>query len=179
MPRTLQKVHKHIAKKRHGVVDSLHENSRDARRLRRAGARDDRLSRHTAMVLKARQPYMDRIEYFHEAVQAIDQPLSDAELAEIVTQCINRDAEELEKLQQERRKGRPPIKREEALTQRTETEQKEFKTGFWVPELGDADVLHALKHWNGEWTGLSSMKFCRLTQDGVKQSSSFPPKGMS
>lgn len=56
MPRTLQKVHKQIAKKR-GAVDALHEFSRDARRLRRAGARDDRLNRHTSAVLKARQPY--------------------------------------------------------------------------------------------------------------------------
>ena len=56
MPRTLQKVHKHISKKR-GVVDSLHENSRDAQRLRRAGARDERLTRHAAISLRARQPY--------------------------------------------------------------------------------------------------------------------------
>jgi len=54
--RTLQKVHKHISKKR-GVVDSLHENSRDARRLRRAGHRDDRLSRHNTITMRARQPY--------------------------------------------------------------------------------------------------------------------------
>lgn len=56
MPRTLQKVQKQISKKR-GAVNSLHENSRDAQRLRRAGARDDRLTRHTAISLKARQPY--------------------------------------------------------------------------------------------------------------------------
>lgn len=56
MPRTLQKVQKHISKKR-GAANSLHENSRDAQRLRRAGARDDRLIRHTAISLKARQPY--------------------------------------------------------------------------------------------------------------------------
>jgi translation machinery-associated protein 16 len=65
------------------------------------------------------------------------------------------------------------------LSQRTETEEKEFKTGFWLPDLGDADVLHALKHWNGHWAGLSSVKFIRITQEGVKQTSSFPPKGMS
>lgn len=54
--RNLQKVHKHISKKR-GVLDSLHENSRDAQRLRRAGARDDRLNRHAAITQRARQPY--------------------------------------------------------------------------------------------------------------------------
>ncbi|KAJ5289041.1 hypothetical protein N7478_002071 [Penicillium angulare] len=178
MPRTLQKVHKQIAKKR-GAVDALHEFSRDARRLRRAGARDDRLIRHTSAVMKARQPYMERIEYFHDAVQAIEEPLTDSGLAEVVNKCINRDAEEIAELHQERRKGRPPTRREEALKQRTQTEEKEFKTGFWMPDLGEEDALLKLKHWNGEWTALSSAKFIRLCQDGSKQESSFPPKGMS
>lgn len=93
--------------------------------------------------------------------------------------CISRDEEELAQLQQERRKGRPPIRREEALTQRTQTEEKEFKTGFWMPDMSDEDVLVALKAWNGKWSGLSPLKFIRLTQAGVKQSSSFPPKSIS
>lgn len=53
---SLSKVHKHISKKR-GAMDSMHENSRDARRLRRAGSREERLSHHAGMTLKARQPY--------------------------------------------------------------------------------------------------------------------------
>lgn len=92
---------------------------------------------------------------------------------------INRDEEELTQLQQERRKGRPPIRREEALTQRVETEQKEFKTGFWVPDLSDLDTLLGLKNWNRQWSGLSQLTFVRLTQTGDKQSSSFPPKSIS
>lgn len=53
---SLSKVHKHISKKR-GSMDSMHENSRDAKRLRRAGSREERLSHHASMTLKARQPY--------------------------------------------------------------------------------------------------------------------------
>ncbi|KAJ5711724.1 hypothetical protein N7488_005880 [Penicillium malachiteum] len=178
MPRTLQKVHKQIAKKR-GAVDALHEFSRDARRLRRAGARDDRLVHHTSAVLKARQPYMERLHYFFDAIQTTEQPLTDAELGELVKKCIYRDAEEIAELEKERRKGRPPTRREEALKQRTQTEEKEFKTGFWMPDLGDEETLLKLKHWNGEWTALSSAKFARLLNTGGKQSSSFPPKSMS
>ncbi|KAJ5594194.1 uncharacterized protein N7459_000402 [Penicillium hispanicum] len=178
MPVTLQKVQKHISKKR-GVADSLHENSRDAQRLRRAGARDDRLSRHASITLRARQPYVDRIEYFHDAIQAVSEPLSDSEIEEMIMKCIHRDGEEIAQLEKERRKGRPPSKREEALKQRTQTEEKELKTGFWLPDLGDPDVLIALKHWNGEWSGLSTLKFVRFTREGGKKASSFPPKGMS
>ncbi|GLI75533.1 translation machinery-associated protein 16 [Penicillium ochrochloron] len=175
---SLSKVHKNISKKR-GSMDSMHENSRDAKRLRRAGSREERLSHHASMTLKARQPYLERIHYFHEAVQSIEEPLSDDQLSEMILKCIHRDEEEIAQLKSERRKGRPPTRREELLNQRTETEEKEFKTGFWLPELGDADVLHALKHWNRHWAGLSSLKFIRITQEGLKQASSFPPKGMS
>ncbi|KAJ6111833.1 hypothetical protein N7523_007894 [Penicillium sp. IBT 18751x] len=176
--RNLQKVQKHITKKR-GAVGSMHENSRDAHRLRRAGARDERLIKHGQNVDKGRRPYLDRIWYFYEAAQSLENPLSETELSEMVIKYINRDEEELTQLQQERRKGRPPIRREEALTQRVETEQKEFKTGFWMPDMSDLDVLLGLKNWNRQWSGLSQLKFVRLTQAGDKQSSSFPPKSIS
>jgi translation machinery-associated protein 16 len=48
-----------------------------------------------------------------------------------------------------------------------------------MPDLSQEDVVKALFKWNGNWSGLSSMKFIRLTKDGGKQASSFPPKGLS
>ena len=140
---------------------------------------------------------VERIQYFHDVVQTVEEPLSDAQLAEMIQKyvhhhafplsdsrlicyrCIHRDQEEIAQLKSERRKGRPPTRREELLSQRTETEEKEFKTGFWVPDLTQMDVLLALKHWNGDWSGLSPMKFVRLVQGGEKKESTFPPKGMS
>ena len=92
---------------------------------------------------------------------------------------INRDVPEIEQLQHERRKGRPPSKREEALLQRTDTENKELKTGFWMPDLSNEDVVKALPRWNQVWSSLSAMKFIRFTSDGGKQPSTFPPKGLS
>lgn len=44
MPKSFNKVHKQISKKR-GAVEALHENSRDAKRLNRANARDSRVAR--------------------------------------------------------------------------------------------------------------------------------------
>lgn len=92
---------------------------------------------------------------------------------------INRSVPEIEQLQSERRKGRPPTRREEALLQRTDVENKEFQTGFWLPDLSHVDGVKALASWNGDWSALSAMKFIRLTKDGNKQSSAFPPGGMS
>jgi translation machinery-associated protein 16 len=55
--KALSKVHKQISKKRGSKLDSLHENSRDAKRLRRASARDDKLSRAASTMMKGRQSY--------------------------------------------------------------------------------------------------------------------------
>ncbi|PLN80002.1 putative translation machinery-associated protein [Aspergillus taichungensis] len=178
MPVSLNKVHKHISKKR-GTIGALHENSRDAKRLRRANIRDDRVSRVHAAMARGRQSYMDRITYFHETVPAEAGAFSDSDMKDLVVRYINRSVPEIEQLQSERRKGRPPTRREEALLQRTDVENKEFQTGFWLPDLSHVDGIKALASWNGDWSALSAMKFIRLTKDGNKQTSAFPPGGMS
>ncbi|KAL5337346.1 translation machinery-associated protein 16 [Aspergillus crustosus] len=178
MPKSLSKVQKHISKKR-GAVQALHENSRDAKLLRRAGSRDDRVARVSANMARGRQSYVDRISYFQESIPEETVSFSDSDMADLVARYINRSVPEVEQLQSERRKGRPPSKREEALLQRTETESKEFRTGFWMPDLSQEDVVKSLAKWNGHWSGLSTMNFIRLTKEGEKQSSVFPPKGLS
>lgn len=215
MPKTLQKVTKHISKKR-GVVEALHENSRDAKRLRRATARDDRVARVHTNLSRGRQTYgetrpfflaslnaanillvVDRIRYFQENIPEDSEPFSDKDMMDVAARLvdrsattgmyinasslryINRSVPEIEQLQSERRKGRPPSKREEALLQRTDVESREFKTGFWMPDISQQDVIKKLASWNGDWSGLSTMTFIRLTKEGEKQPSVFPPKGMS
>ncbi len=56
MPKSLAKVQKKIAKKK-GNSNSLHENSRDAQKLRRAGARSEKLDKVAAARAKANQPH--------------------------------------------------------------------------------------------------------------------------
>lgn len=215
MARSFQKVHKHVNKKK-GAVEALHENSRDAKRLRRAGARDDRVSRVQATLARGRDLFgmlcqysiflgnckliwstVERVAHFQQNLPEELAPLSDSDMMELVqkyaslsrspyagpltgmARYVYRSAPELEQLRSERRKGRPPTKREEALAQRTELDEKEFKTGFWMPDLSQMDVLKTLQVWNGEWGGLGAMKFIRMTSDGEKHPSKFPPKGLS
>src|SRR3954469_13947505 len=45
MAKTLEKTRKRIAKKHNGVIDALHEKSRDSRRLHKAQVRDERLEK--------------------------------------------------------------------------------------------------------------------------------------
>jgi translation machinery-associated protein 16 len=65
------------------------------------------------------------------------------------------------------------------LKQRSEVEDKEFLTGFWMPDMGQEENLRKLKEWNGNWSSMGTLVFIRLTRDGVKQKSIFPPKGLS
>ncbi|KAK5684604.1 translation machinery-associated protein 16, partial [Elasticomyces elasticus] len=168
MPKSFSKVHKKISKKR-GAVEALHENSRDVKRLNRANTRDTRVARVQATTSRGRQSYLDRIAYFQEGIPEESSTVSNDDIREMVTRYINRDIPEIEQLQHERRKGRPPAKREEVLLQRTETENKELKTGFWLPDVTNEDVVAALRRWNGDWSSLSTMKFIRITSDGGKQ----------
>lgn len=56
MPSSLLKTRKHIAKKRKGEVNALHEKFRDSRRLHKASARDQRLEKLSVIRSKKEQP---------------------------------------------------------------------------------------------------------------------------
>lgn len=80
---------------------------------------------------------------------------------------------------QQRRPGRPPTKIEEQLQQRKDAEEREFRAGFWVPELRNDESRSKVERWAGEWAGLNNLAFVRVVQSGAIKPSSFPPKGMS
>lgn len=56
MPSKFNKVQKHVNKKK-GSTNSLHENSRDALRLRNAVIRDDKVARMSAIREKTNEPF--------------------------------------------------------------------------------------------------------------------------
>jgi translation machinery-associated protein 16 len=97
----------------------------------------------------------------------------------MIEDYLGRDDEEVAKLRAERRPGRPPATRQTLLEQHQATEQGEYASGFWVPDLEDEANLEKLKAWNGEWANLAILKFARITKAGGKKGSSFPPKGLS
>jgi translation machinery-associated protein 16 len=97
----------------------------------------------------------------------------------MIEDYLGRDDEELAKLKAERRAGRPPSTRQTLLEQARATEQDEYAAGFWVPDLEDAAVLEKLKQWDGKWASLPTLQFARISKEGHKKVSSFPPKGMS
>jgi hypothetical protein len=56
MPTTLDKARRHIAQKKKGRADALHQFSRDSKRLHRAAVRDQRLEKLASARSKREQP---------------------------------------------------------------------------------------------------------------------------
>ena len=149
MPSKLAKVQKHVAKKKGSKINSLHENSRDAKRLRRAGARDDRVARLSAIQKQTNKPWLDRIAYI----------LHIGEVQALIGDYLNRNDEEVDLLKAERRPGRPASTRQTLLEDQKKTEQREYDSGFWLPNLQDEETLVKLDKWQGDWIGLGVMRF--------------------
>jgi translation machinery-associated protein 16 len=92
---------------------------------------------------------------------------------------IDREDEELAQARQQRRPGRPPSKAEERISQRKEAEEREFRGGFWIPELRNEESRAKVEKWAGEWGGLNTLDFVRIAKAAGMKSSSFPPKASS
>ncbi|KAF2641250.1 hypothetical protein P280DRAFT_506852, partial [Massarina eburnea CBS 473.64] len=173
----LGKVQKHIAKKK-GKNASLHEYSRDNRRLQTAAHRDDKLNRISVLREKQNRTYLLRIKSFQSYTAEHTSALSIADIQAMIEDYLGRDDEELATLQSARRAGRPPSTRETLLKQNQAVEQGEYASGFWVPDLEDVENLEQLKAWKGNWSALQGLHFARIARDGTKKESSFPPKGL-
>ncbi|KAI9772040.1 MAG: hypothetical protein M1840_001328 [Geoglossum simile] len=164
MPKNLVKAQKKIRKKRGSNANSLHENSRDAQMLRRAGARGDKLARISAARAKLNRSHLQRVAFFQQAAKEAKEPFTIEFTQSLIQTYIHRDDEELSKLKKERRPGRPSSTREDMLKQKAEMERKEFETGFNTPDMQDGKNVEALLRWTGEWTSLSNIKFVRIAE---------------
>lgn len=92
-----------------------------------------------------------------------------------------RDDEELADIRRQQRPGRPKSKAEEQIQARIDAEQKEYRSGFWMPDMREEASLKQLQQWGGQWAGLNTLKFVRAVKGtpGEMKASSFPPKGLS
>ncbi|KAK3698302.1 translation machinery-associated protein 16 [Vermiconidia calcicola] len=179
MPSSLAKVQKHVHKKKGNKINSLHENSRDAQRLRKAGARDDRVARLHAVQKKANRLWIERVAYFQERLPDTLHPMQVDVIQQLISDYIARNVEELEVLKAERRSGRPASTRQTLLEQQRTLEEREYESGFWLPDLQDEQTLQRLDSWKGDWVGLGVMKFVRVEKGGLVKDSQFPPRGAS
>lgn len=179
MPSALAKVQKHVKKKKGDKIKSLHENSRDAQRLRRAGNRDDRVARLSSIREQVNKQWIDRIVFFQQRLPETLHPLEIPKVLSLIQVYVERNDDELEQLRLERRAGRPPSTRQTLLEQQRKSDEKEFASGLWLPNLQDEETLVKLDRWAGDWVSLGTMRFVRVDVKGELKESQFPPRGAS
>ena len=92
---------------------------------------------------------------------------------------IGRDDEELARLEAERRPGRPTSSQYDRLRLRKSSEETEYESGYWLPDLADGGNLDKLREWDGTWASLATLSFVRISVKGGAVESTFPPKGLS
>ncbi|KAK9771599.1 putative Translation machinery-associated protein 16 [Seiridium cardinale] len=177
MGTSLEKTRKRIAKKK-GPIEAIHQYSRDAKRLGRAQARDEKLGKVAAARKKSDQPWIERAAYFQEAVKQHEgKPLQLDVVQELIKGFVHQYDEELSDLKKARRPGRPASTKEDLLKVKISTLEKEHQIGFLVPELTTEEGAQRLEKWEGSWSFLTGLKWVRITDDGKVQQSSFPPRG--
>ncbi|KAF2857632.1 hypothetical protein K470DRAFT_283713 [Piedraia hortae CBS 480.64] len=180
----LNKVQKSLQKKKKRTITALHPKSRDAHRLSRAQARDDRVAKTVSARQKANRPWLERVEFFQSKILPAEwnemdlDDRSTGDARSLIKEFIARHDDELASLQKDRRPGRPPAQRQVLLEQQKERETSEFKSGFWVPDLLDQKTREKLMEWKkNDWLGLSNLNFKRVDDEGKVRESDFPPKG--
>ncbi|KAI0446868.1 translation machinery-associated protein 16 [Xylaria telfairii] len=177
MPKTLERTRKAIAKKK-GPIDSLHQYSRDSKRLHRAQVRDEKLEKIAAARRKKDRPYIERVAFFQEALkQNSGEPLSTDVIQELINTYVHQYDEELDEVKKARRPGQPAKAKEDLLKVKIAHLQKEHQNGFLLPVLDTPENVALVQKWEGSWSYLTTFKWARVRSDGTVKPASFPPKG--
>ncbi|KAI4862322.1 translation machinery-associated protein 16 [Hypoxylon rubiginosum] len=177
MPKTLEKARKAIAKKK-GPIESLHQYSRDSKRLHRAQVRDEKLEKIASSRKKSDKPYLERTTFFQEAVRQNEgQPLQMDTIQELIKTFVHQHDEELHEMKKTRRPGRPASAKEDLLKVKVDKLQKEYQSGFLLPVLDTEENAALLGRYEGSWSYLTGLQWVRISSAGTVQPSSFPPRG--
>lgn len=175
MPSKLSKIQKTVAKKKGDNAKALHENSRDALRIRKAAMRDDRVARESKVRKGANEAWLHRVAWFKEHLPDTLHPFDKDQLQAAAKEYLTHLDEEIDELQSQRRAGRPATSRQQLLEQSKDGEKKEYASGLWMPNLQDEQTLVKLDAWQYDWISLGNMNFIRIDAEGTIKEAQFPP----
>lgn len=179
MPGMLHKTRKQIAKKRGGVINALHEKSRDSLRLHKAGVRDQRIEKLAASRTKKERPLIDRVKFFQQALRV--KGVQDANTApeldvvqSMIHSFVHQHDEEYDAVKKTRRAGRPASAKEDLLKVKISNLETEYKQGFLLPDVLTSENANALLLWEGSWSYLPQLKWVKVNSEGQVRDAAFP-----
>ncbi|VUC30578.1 unnamed protein product [Clonostachys rosea] len=200
MPSTLEKTRKQISKKRNGVINALHEKSRDSFRLHKASVRDQRLDKLAAARNKKEQPIAERVKFFQKALKRSRSEVLDlTTVQDEIHKFIQQYVKEHDSLKKSRRPGRPASTREDLLKNKIAALQAEYDQGFAVPDVINAEGASILSSGEdplseetttpsdeGEvevatipWSKVTTIPWIKVTRAGQARPADFPTKGLN
>ncbi|KAK4050370.1 translation machinery-associated protein 16 [Microbotryomycetes sp. JL201] len=154
MPGNRVKTLKALQSRKGGAASSkLHPNSRRAKQLQRVELRAHKLQVQGRVHRSGEVKRVDRLLYFVHALDEDRDQISLDELHQIVSDYISRDDAERDELEHERqqrsnwRKTEGKSKRETEIDKQKEQETLEYKTGFVVPDLTNAENVFICRQW--------------------------------
>ena len=167
----LNKVTKNISKS----TGSLHIKGRKFKQLNRATLRDKKLQQRKSQSLERKSNELSIVFFIQSLLQekntANDGGDEDEEegenfkefsnkkqftldeMKQIIEKFIHQNDDELQRLQSERRKGRPPTNRQTILEEKLKY------------DLTDQLTVERIKEWNGTTGATTTMKFIRVSKD--------------
>lgn len=87
------------------------------------------------------------------------------EMKSFVKDYVYRYSGEIEKLQRERRPGRPKSSRQQKLETLQTSDEQTFLSGYIVPDLSDEANVLRLRAWNGTTGGVTSIRHVKICKD--------------
>ncbi|KAK7208481.1 translation machinery-associated protein 16 [Myxozyma melibiosi] len=151
----------------------VHPKARKFQQLNRATLRERKVTKQKMERSSVRDVQVLRFRFLRSCVDREENKdktaFTEEEIKSMIQEFISRDDAEIQQLQASRRPGRPSSSRQDALQTRREFEMEEFKTGFYVPNLLDKNIVKAFRDWNEEWNGMGLLKFVRIAKEGGLQ----------
>ncbi|KAK3321649.1 translation machinery-associated protein 16 [Apodospora peruviana] len=176
MAKTLEKTRKQIAKKRNGAIEAMHQNSRDSKRLHKAQIRDDRLEKLASNRKKRDRPLIGRVAFFQEFARQHENQALDLEAIQLkINEFVHQYDEEYAEVRSTRRQGRPASTREDLLKMKVEALEKEYRDGFFLPDLTSEKNVQLLDRWDREWSYLPNLAWVKISATGNIKPAKFPP----
>lgn len=144
----------------------LHMKGRKYKQLQRATLRHQKLIQKKVITNERKEKQLGLTLFIRDKVLGEDNKCYTLdELKSFVKDYVYRYSGEIEKLQKERRPGRPKSSRQQKLETLQESEEQTFLSGYIVPDLSDEENVLRLRAWNGTTGGVTSIRHVKICKE--------------
>lgn len=144
----------------------LHMKGRKYKQLQRATLRHQKLIQKKITTNERKEKQLGLTLFIKNKITDEDKrSYSLDEMKSFVKDYVYRYSGEIEKLQRERRPGRPKSSRQQKLETLQTSDEQTFLSGYIVPDLSDEANVLRLRAWNGTTGGVTSIRHVKICKD--------------